>query len=294
LAKIDNIHSLVNLLDDPDEGIYTHIRGEILGMGPDVIPDLEEIWEEGSLSLLFQSRIEEIIHDIRFNSVKKELNEWNKHRNEDLLEGMYLLAKYQYPELKRVEIEEPIDKLARDIWIELNENLTALEKMRVINHILYDVHGLSGNTTNYLAPTNSYLNDVLHSKKGNPISLSILNIILGDKLGLPIKGINLPRHFIIAWEDDFFSRFNEELESPIMFYANPFSKGTIFSRKDVEHFLKQINVDSLDIFFEPCDNQSIINRVINNLINSYTQQGFKEKVDDLMILQQVISPKSEE
>ncbi len=291
MADSPNIDSLIKLLDDPDENIFVHIRNEIMLMGPDVIPNLEEVWEEGSLGLLFQTRIEEIIHDIQFNSVKKELNDWQKNDSENLLRGVYLIAKYQYPELEFEEIDKTINQITQDIWIELNENLTALEKTRIINHIVFDVYGFTGNTSNYHAPQNSYINNVLESKKGNPISLSILFIVIGDKLGLPIEGINLPRHFITGWVDDFF--FPHITDEPtLLFYINPFSKGTVFSQKDIEYFLKQINIEAQESFFKPCDNIAIMNRVLNNLIRSYSQQGYAEKVDELMILQRVINPES--
>ena len=278
-------------MDDPDDLIFHHIRDEIMSMGPEVIPDLEEVWEETSMGALFQSRIEEIIYDIQFSSTQKELEYWKTHKSDDLLYGMYVLSKYRYPELTFTELEEFFKKLAQDIWIELHEELTALEKMRIINHLLYDVYGFKGDTDDYLAPQNSFLNDVIANKKGNPISLSILNIILGERLGLPIKGINLPRHFIIAWQDDFVL-FQEQTRFPILFYANPFSKGTVFSKRDVEQFLQQVNIPPKDMFFEPCTNEDIMKRVLNNLINSYSQKGQNDKVDDLVTLQKILTSES--
>jgi len=291
LANSANIHSLINLLDDPDELVFHHIRDEIMNMGPEVIPDLEEVWEETSMGALFQSRIEEIIHDIQFSSTQKELEYWKKHKSDDLLYGMYVLSKFKYPELTYAELDQFFKNLTKDIWIELHEGLTALEKMRIINHLLYDVYGFKGDTDDYLAPQNSFLNDVIANKKGNPISLSIINIILGDRLGLPIRGINLPRHFIVAWQDDFVL-FKEQTRFPILFYANPFSKGTVFSKRDVEQFLQQVNIPPQDMFFEPCSNEAIIKRVLNNLINSYSQKGLQDKVDDLIVLQEILTSES--
>jgi len=279
------------LLDDPDELVFHHIRDEIMNMGPDVIPDLEEVWEETSMGELFQSRIESIIHDIQFNNIQNELLYWKAQKSDDLLYGMYVLSKFQYPELTFEELDSFFKKLTQDIWIELHEGLTALEKMRIVNHILYDVYGFKGDSDDYLAPQNSYLNDVIARKKGNPISLSILNVILAQRLGLPIKGVNLPRHFIVAWQDDYFF-FTEESKMPILFYVNPFSKGTIFSRRDVEQFLQQVNIPPKEIFFTPCSNLDIMKRVINNLINSYSRKGNQDKVDDLIALQELFNAES--
>lgn len=284
----NEIKALINLLDDPDEQIYSHIRNKIMDMGPDVIPQLETVWEKESLGILFQSRIEELIHHIQFNQVKKEIRDWRVNHSDDLLKGMYLICKYQYPDLELQTLEKTIAKLTQDIWIELNNGLTAFEKIRILNHILYEVHGFQGNTSNYHAPQNSFLNNVLESKKGNPISLSILNILLGERLNIPLYGINLPRHFIVAYVDDYFPG-QLPSESQVLFYLNPFSKGTAFAKSEISGFLKQIQVEPEEKYYKPCTNLDIMIRVCNNLISAYTQQGYREKVDEIQILQSVLN-----
>ena len=77
-----------------------------------------------------------------------------------------------------------------------------MEKVRVLNHIIFDVHGFSGNTANFHAPQNSYINNVLESKKGNPLSLSVLYAVIAQRLDVNIYGVNLPEHFILAYVED--------------------------------------------------------------------------------------------
>ena len=86
---------------------------------------------------------------------------------------------------------------------------------------------------NFHAPQNSFISDVLNDKKGNPLSLSLLYLIIAQKCKLPIKGVNLPKHFVIAYT-------HEELyEEILQFYINPFSQGTILSRQDLERFCEK-------------------------------------------------------
>src|SRR4029077_901148 len=99
-----------------------------------------------------QSRIENIIHRIQFEKVIDALKEWKNKNQDDLWAGALLVARYQYPDLKEDKLEKLIQLVKQDVWLELNENLTALEKVRVINHIFFDVHRFSGNTENYNAP----------------------------------------------------------------------------------------------------------------------------------------------
>ena len=284
------IDALISLLDDPDEGIFEHIKDKLLSLGGDVIPMLEDAWEH-SFDTLIQSRIENIIHKIQFETIFLLLKKWVLENNQALLEGVLLVAKYQYPDLNEAKIKKQLNLLKQDIWLELNENLTALEKVKVINHIIFDVHGFSGNTTNFHAPQNSYLNNVLESKKGNPLSLSILYIIIAQNLEIPIYGVNLPEHFILAYRDE-----NKQLpilakdkNNKVFFYINAFSKGSVFSRKEVDAFLKQLKLPQNSIYYDPCSNVEIIKRLIRNLIQSYEKLGYPNKSSELKILLEALN-----
>jgi regulator of sirC expression with transglutaminase-like and TPR domain len=197
------------------------------------------------------------------------------------LEGAILIAKYQYPDLDEERIINKIEVIKRDIWLELNPNLTALEKVRVMNHIIFEIHGYSGNTANFHAPQNSYLNNVLESKKGNPLSLSILYSVIAQSLGLPVYGVNLPEHFILAYKDEFEDLELEDHPYGVLFYINTFSKGTVFGKREIDTFLKQINMQPLDMFYSPCTNVDIVRRMLRNLIAAYEKLGYPEKVQDL-------------
>ena len=142
----------------------------------------------------------------------------------------------------------------------------------LINHILFEVHGYKGNVRNFHAPQNSFISDVLNNKKGNPLSLSLLYLIIAQKCKVPIKGVNLPKHFVIAYT-------HEELYGgdPVKFYINPFSQGTILSRQDLERFVKKEKLELKTKFFSPCGNRAIIKRLLINLLHSYSIQGNKEK-----------------
>lgn len=274
------IDALISLLDDPDEGVYDSIRARLLSLGYEVIPELEAAWEN-SFDPTIQSRIENIIHKIQFEKTSQELNLWAKSPDQHLLTGVLLIAKYQYPDLDEDKIKKQLEQIKQDVWLELNDNLTALEKVKVINHILFDIHNFSGNTTNYHAPQNSYINNVLESKKGNPLSLSILYIIVAQDLKIPIHGINLPEHFVLGYNDQYGAA---ERSDKILFYINAFSKGAVFSKKEIDMFLKQLKLLPNPSFYKPCSNLEVIVRLLRNLINSYEKLGYPNKSEELKML----------
>jgi regulator of sirC expression with transglutaminase-like and TPR domain len=274
------INALIDLLDDPDADIFNNIKDRLMSYGEEVIPELESAWE-ASFNNLVQNRIEDIIHNIQFTNIRTKLEAWAGKVDPSLMEGAILIAKYQYPDLDEERIINKIEVIKRDIWLELNPNLTALEKVRVMNHIIFEIHGFSGNTVNFHAPQNSYLNNVLESKKGNPLSLSILYSVIAQSLGLPVYGVNLPEHFILAYKDEFEDLELEDHPYGVLFYINTFSKGTVFGKREIDTFLRQINMQPLDMFYEPCTNIDIVRRMLRNLITAYEKLGYPEKVQDL-------------
>lgn len=283
-----SLRAMILLLEDPDEEIFSEIRNRLLSLGNEVIPTLEDVWEN-TFNNALQSRIEDIIQTIQFNSTQEELKLWTATGGIDLLQGTLLIARYQYPDLDEDAIRHQIELIRKDVWLELNPNLTAFEKVRVINHILFDVYNFTGNTSNYHAPQNSYINNVLESKRGNPLLLSILYSCIAQGLNIPIYGVNLPEHFILAYRDEYTLRENDEEEEPILFYINPFSKGAVFSRREIDTFLKQLKLEPNRIFYESCSNVEIIQRQIRNLITAYEKLGYPTKVEDLKKLLNTIT-----
>jgi len=286
MVNFESIRALINLMDDPDENIYSHVHDRLLSYGADAIPFLENSWEDQDFGLLFQSRIETIIHEIQFDEIKRKLTNWIASSDKDLLTGSIIIAKYQYPGLDESAIRGQIETIQKDVWLEINQKQTALEKVRIINKVFFGLHHFQGNAKTFHSPLNSYINTVLETKKGNPLSLSIIYSIIAQNLGMPIYGINLPNHFILAYMDEF--AVNQYIPDSnthgVLFYINAFSKGSIFDQDEIKEFLDGINKPYLRDYFEPCSNTAIINRMITNLISSFQEVGNSEKVNELIEL----------
>lgn len=282
------IHALISLLDDPDEKVYHQIREKLLSLGFEVIPELESAWEN-SFDTVLQQRIEGIIQRIQSESLVRAFKQWALPDEQDLLTGALLVARSQYPDLNEALIRKHLDQIKQDIWLELNNNLTALEKVRVINHILFDVHNFSGNTANFHAPQNSYINNVLESKKGNQVSLSVIYAVIAQDLRIPIYGVNLPEHFILAYVDQNVKQIPGMTDADsVLFYINPFSRGSVVSKKEIEAFIRQQRLEAQPEFFAPCSNLTIIRRLLNNLMASYEKLGYPNKVDELRVLRDAL------
>jgi hypothetical protein len=291
--KKKEIQALIHLLDDPDTEVSDVVTGNLKMLGTEVIPDLENAWEK-SPDHLFQEKIENIIQDIQFGNVKKNLLRWKESGASDLLEGALWIARYQFPDLETSETEQKIHQLSKDIWLELNNRLTALEKVRIMNHIIFDVHKFSRNKNIY-APRNSFINQVLENRKGNAVSLAIIYILIARQLNLPIQGVSMPKIFILAFMDEpgpLRSVLHSALKkkpSPrnVLFYINPYNRGAVLGKKEIDHYLGMQNLEPEKSWYTPCSNEETVKRLLLNLIISYEKSGFREKVKDLEELMKI-------
>ena len=261
--------ALVSLLEDEDEEVNRHVEGKIMSLGSDVIPFLEEQWEK-SFDPNIQRKIEDMIHTLQFSQLKERFRTWKEKGGESLLEGMWLISLYQYPDTELSELNKEIEQIYYDIWVELKEDLHPYDQIKIINGALFTKLKFRANTKNFHSPNNSFLKSVLESKKGNPISLSVVYMLVAEKLGLPIYGVNLPNLFIITYKSE-----------EIQFYVNAFNRGLIFSKKDIDNYLANLNLTPKPIYYEPCSNEDIIKRVLRNLIMAFEKLGEHHKSEEV-------------
>lgn len=263
------IKALIYLLDDPDHDIFREIEHKLITCGPEVVPLLEQSWE-ASFDPLSQSRIENIIHKIQYDQVKNDLQLWKLNNSDDLLAGLLIINRYQYPNMDEDQVYFQLAELRRNIWYHLMYEMSPIEKVRLLNNILFREFGLSGNTTNYHDPQNSFIHKVLETKKGNPISLACIYALVAQRLDIPIYGINLPKHFVLAYVD-------QDAHDKVLFYINVFNRGQIMREEDIHAFLRQLNLPLADSYTLPCSHIDIIKRVLRNLIAAYDHVDNLEK-----------------
>lgn len=280
--RLGELNALLSLIDEPNEVNFKMVRGKIVSYGLEAVAELEGILDR-QFSELVQERVLDIIQEIQYGQVYADLKQWVAGETDDLLKGFLIVSQFQYPNLDDVEIRTQIDQITRDVWLEINDELTALEKVKVINHVLFDIHAFTANRAELHTPQNFFINSLLETKKGSPLSLGVLYILIARKLDIPIYGVNLPQHFILAYAQTNTFRSANELPpvDDILFYLNPFNRGTVFTRNEIELFLRQIKLSVEPEYYAPCSNVVIIQRMIHNLAISYESMKKKDKAAEL-------------
>ena len=139
----------------------------------------------------------------------------------NLAHGALLIAKAAYPDLDESLYLARLDRLASDVKRDLTADIDAAAIIARINHILYDEEKFRGNREKYYDPDNSFLNRVLDRRTGIPITLCLIYIEVAGRLGLDVRGIGLPGHFIAAL-----------FHASGKIFIDPFNRGEIRSVDD--------------------------------------------------------------
>lgn len=285
MEETREISALFHLIDDPDDEVFTTVSDRIISIGANIIPNLEHLWENTPDETV-QERIELLIHRLHYCDLVQEFRQWKNAPEPDLLSGALLVAKFQYPDLSVSGILQDIEKMRRNVWLELNNYLTPLEQTNVLTTILYNYYHLKGTEVAYNEPNDFLLNKVLDTKRGNAISNGILYLILCELLDIPIRAVPIPRQFILAYFDQVPGQWNQLGSAPaeyIQFYIDPMS-GQVFTQKDVETYFRRISVPPTASFFKPMSTVRIIQFLLEELSKCFDEAKHAYKQEELLKL----------
>mgnify|MGYP002628834721 CR=1 FL=1 len=280
LLDDNKIKSMIHLLEDEDDQAYELMHGQILQMGVEMMPYLLDA-EDHSINPLLVQRLKNIYRELNLANVLKEMADWKKLNSRNLYQGLIVLAKFQYPRLDLRNVSDIINKIRQDLWLEINDNLTALEKVRIINHLFFDVYNFKGDSQDYYAPENSFINDVLMRRKGNPLNLSAIYSIIAQSVNIPIYGVSMPRNYMLVYVEKLYSQSVEFVDTgDVLFYINPFNRGEIHSINDIKNYIRRIKLEPKNDYFLPCSNVITLQRSVSNIIGIYEKLGDEAKTED--------------
>ena len=172
----------------------------------------------------------------------------------DLEAGCWLLARTRYPELDQPAYEVRLDELARELRERLTGRETPRATIEVCNRHLFQTLGFRGNKQDYYDPDNSYLNRVLDRRLGIPISLGALYLALARRLRLPLHGVNLPGHFVLAWRSH-----------AARFFVDPFNDGRLLTEADCREYCEQMGLEFQPQSLAIASSRRILLRMCHNL-----------------------------
>jgi len=271
--------ALLNLLADEDPQVYTAVRKRIVSFGPAVCEWLRPHTLSSDPHLRRHSQ--EIILHFERCEADREFLLFCLHKGEDLdLEtGALLLARTTYPEANSEAYSALLDSFADDIAPRLDAGLKPRELLGVVNRHLFQELGFRGDEATYFDPRNSYLNQVLDRRKGNPISLCLVYLLVARRLRLPIAGIGLPGHFVC--------RYQSSVDSV---YIDAFDQGRLLTKADCVQFLLHSAFGLHEQFLAPVTSRRILMRMCGNLHQSYLHLDAREEATRIQGYLAALSP----
>ncbi len=270
----DKLDSLITLLDDPDDSVFSYVLDEMVKLDVSTVDRLEHIWET-SFDDLVQKRIELIIQKIQQNDTRAKIRNWSTQKHLDLFEGMFLIARYQYPELKLKTIQTKIENIRKDVWIEFRNSLTSLEKVTILNHIFFDHYKFKIDKNNEDLPQHCFINRILETHRGNPVSIAILYTLIARMLNLPVQYIDFEKNPLIGYFDKDMAQLvhGENCQHQVLFFINPANKGAIIGLKEVAYIQHSEGLLDNDKLTKPCSDKTVIKRLIEKLAYAYSLEG---------------------
>ena len=208
----------------------------------------------------------------------------------DLAQACLMIAQDAYPALEVERYLGEIERMALRLRARMPRGTAAEERITALNEFLFEDLGYRGNADEYYDPRNSYLNEVIDRKTGIPITLSVLYMELGRRVGLPLEGVSFPGHFLVR----------AQVRGGVLL-LDPFAGGVPQSEADLRGRLKRVIPEGvaadvpvaelpLDQFLEAASKRQILARLLRNLKGIYREVDKPERMLEVLNRMLVVSP----
>ena len=248
--------ALTELLDDPAPAVRSALLVEFARHGRESVALLRDLTHQPNRMLALHAAW--FLRELHLSDPVGEFRGFIRSLNYELETGALLLSRTVNPDLDVGACCTQLDSLAARCRELIAEPATAREKCRVLNRVLFHEFGLHGNAENYTDPLNSHLDQVLARRKGIPISLSIVYLLVAERVGLQLEAVALPGHFMVGC-----------YEENVPFFIDPFNAGVFLTAGEVFIFLRQGSGQASLADLAPAPVRDVLCRCCRNLANHY-------------------------
>ena len=266
LSREKERKALLNLLDDPDPAVYSIVSDRIMQEGPDMLPYLEERYED-CRTLDEYNLISKLISHIRVDSIANSLDIWKQAPLHDLMVASWLVSSVIYTDLAFKTIDNWINDIMKDLWLKSDINQTAIEKTLLLNHIFFGKYRMRGTVKGKNNPEDFLINKVIENKTGDELIIGMIYQSLAQRLNIPLKPLLLKGGtYLLAYmaEDP-----NGMYNSDVLFYIYPMRRGIVFEQTEVQNFINAQKITPKPLLIEPNNPEELITTLISSLKNVY-------------------------
>ena len=233
---------LIALLDDPDDAVSHVVRERLMNLGLPVTGMLRRAMHRSDNRTLTQ-KLGHLITNIELNEVYKELDMWCKEPDPDLLKGMCLIYRVASPDATCEHIVDTVFDIAQEVWAELSDQKTAIERIHLFNHIFYHRVGFTAVDPFLMQFDKALLNRAIETKQANPVLIGLLYIVTAGYAGIPMRAVAFPGGFLPAGLDQ---------EGRLLFYINICQSGELFGHEQLVTLLTNFGFPASEDVITPC------------------------------------------
>ena len=264
------IRALISLLDDDSAYVLERVTSRLRELGQS---EAERIRRAAlDADLIVRHRAGSVLAQIERDAVVDEVRMMVVADAFDLERTAILLAQTEYGDVDKAWVVNELNRWATRVR-EALETVDGSDDRAMAARFaetLYGDGGFTGNLDAYYDTDNSYLNRVLEEKRGIPISLATVGLLVAERLGLPVDGIGMPTHFLLGWRSG---------DGHIL--IDTFNGGQIIETSACKQRLDQVGVVWRDSYLEPVSDQQVALRMVANLFLIYQQKNDQDHVDTL-------------
>ena len=253
--------ALIHLLGDDDIDIRSQVWGHLEKLGEEALRSAEAA-AEASDDPEVKKQAARFALEYRRREVFKEWLQFCRGAEPDLEAGFLLIARSEYPELDPLACSGALDGFASELDSRSSAAPGIDDRIASLSELLSTEVGFRGNEEAYYEADNSYLNRLLETRLGIPISLSVLYLLVARRCALPLHGVSLPRHFVLKFE-------SLKGGKPIEMFLDPFHGGRQLTVRECVELLESSGESFRDEHLESVDDRAILCRVLGNLLNVY-------------------------
>ncbi len=282
--KNSEIKALIRLLEDPNQEVFESVSKKLKEYGKDTLPFLE-----ASLGLtdneIMNARLQELISELEAFSFYADFEKWvSDFENKPLIEGLFYINALFYSDTKLDEFKSNFEKLRKAIWLELNDNLTGFEAIKIVNHCLYFQECFIVEKTKSDNLSFHFPETLFFDKKSSPFAFVGVYSALSQSLNLPVQPIYMPGLLLLAYENGSIAKLAYGNDAGnVLFYINPYDKGGFLGRKALDYVVRKRNIEALPKHYNSIDNLQFIYLYLEYLKYNVTQSNaLTDKVERLL------------
>ena len=269
------LRSLVTLLEEEDPASLALVRSKILGVGAVIMPYLDEMRHAATPEMAV--RLESVAGELRFQDLRRDFARLSLAKTPDLEDGALLISRFGFADVDAAVYRSWLDRVAGAVAADMPADAGIGESMRRLSNHVFQALGFAGNETRYYDADNSYLSRVIDTRRGIPVTLTVLMLLLARRLRLPLYGVGTPGHFLAGFKD-----------GSTALFIDCFRGGQLMTLSEVKRMLVRNGYDWRPELGKPVGSREILARMLRNLISIYQKTGAVDRAERLSTLVEIV------